>query len=120
MPPQLCQIVLYVENMERALAFYREFLGVQTLYQSPGWSTFRSGGVVVGLHDGRRLDGGHPHANAVPAFRVDNLKTAVERVKELGGRFRFEEHAAGNGDAYAAFADPDGNEVMLVGPAART
>lgn len=67
-----------VVDSARARAFYGEVLG---------WR-FTSGGVddgwqVEGGNAG--LHGGHPRATTLPMWQVDDLTTAVERVRAAGG-----------------------------------
>ncbi|MGZ3687847.1 MAG: VOC family protein [Bdellovibrionota bacterium] len=38
------------ENMERAVAFYRDVLGMTVKYADKWWATMEIGGISVGLH----------------------------------------------------------------------
>lgn len=46
------EVVVYVEDMARATAFYRDVLGLRPTYESPYWTTFASGACTLALHAG--------------------------------------------------------------------
>jgi predicted enzyme related to lactoylglutathione lyase len=48
----LGEVVVYVEDMERAIAFYRDVLGLEPSYESPHWTTFETGPCTLALHAG--------------------------------------------------------------------
>lgn len=79
-------IVLYVPDMEGAVAFYRDALELEVLSSSAGWSLLRCGGVLVGLHG---VYGGveeRPVPYAGLNLEVDELEPAVERAVSHGAR----------------------------------
>ena len=49
---ELGEVVVYVDDMDRAVAFYRDVLGLATTYESPYWTTFDSGPCTLALHAG--------------------------------------------------------------------
>lgn len=82
---QLSLIEFPADDPERARHFWAEFLGarfeVRAQSEGEGWQT-REEGSVVGLH----LRGRGPGDSAsLPYFAVDDLETALERVRTLGG-----------------------------------
>lgn len=109
-----------VRDMNRAVAFYRDVLGLQPVYVSEHWSAFDVGGVRLGLHLGEgepppgRADGA---GGAVVTFRVPDLRAAVERLRGLGVVFLGDllEETYG---ALIACRDPDGNVFKLMEPRA--
>lgn len=42
--------IKYVADMERAIVFYRDTMGLPLKFQSPGWSEFATGDVTLALH----------------------------------------------------------------------
>ena len=42
--------IKFVSDMEAAVAFYRDTLGLPLLFQSPFWSEFDTGGTKLALH----------------------------------------------------------------------
>lgn len=110
------RIVYYVSDMGRSVRFWRELLGRGPSFFSPGWVRFDIGPVALTLHEGRAVEGGHPHAGGGVVLMCDDLEAECRRLKSAGVPFRFEFHHTGTGDAYAGCLDPDGNEILLVGP----
>ena len=55
-----------VQNIRRALSFYRDVLGLRVLYESDDWCTLDLGGVRIGLESTEasrspRMTGRAPH-----------------------------------------------------------
>jgi predicted enzyme related to lactoylglutathione lyase len=97
-------------DMERSVAFYRDFLGLPAAgIQSSSWKEFRAGNVtlaVTPLHVGRRAP------EFLAAFAVDDVNAAVEEARQSGIPILHETRdtpACWN----AMIADPDGNPVWL-------
>jgi hypothetical protein len=42
--------ILFVADMGRAIAFYRDVMGLPLKFQSPSWSEFETGSVTLALH----------------------------------------------------------------------
>jgi catechol 2,3-dioxygenase-like lactoylglutathione lyase family enzyme len=47
---KLNYVIEFVADMDRAVKFYRDVLGVSLKLQSPGWSEFSTGETSLGLH----------------------------------------------------------------------
>ena len=47
---RLTYAIKYVADMDRAIAFYRDKLGLDLKFQSPFWSEFATGETVLALH----------------------------------------------------------------------
>lgn len=43
-------VVIYVSDMDRSIAFYRDVLGLSISYQSPKWTEFGIEGITLALH----------------------------------------------------------------------
>lgn len=50
METRLTYAIKYVANMDKAVAFYRDMMGLSLRFQSPGWSEFDTGDVSLALH----------------------------------------------------------------------
>ena len=47
---KLNYVIEFVADMDRAVKFYRDVLGLSLKFQSPGWSEFSTGETSLGLH----------------------------------------------------------------------
>ena len=47
---QLDYVIVYVSDMQRSLAFYRDTLGLTLKFTSPGWTEFVTGSATIALH----------------------------------------------------------------------
>jgi lactoylglutathione lyase len=60
---RLSHFVVFVSDMDRSVAFYRDVLGLPLRYPSPKWSEFATEGVTLALHLADTPDT-TPHAHA--------------------------------------------------------
>lgn len=49
MAAKLSYIIEFVADMDRAVKFYRDVIGLPLKFQSPGWSEFATGETTLGL-----------------------------------------------------------------------
>jgi lactoylglutathione lyase len=117
--------MLSVENLERALRFYRDLVGFSEAYRFPEgdnavFATLTAGTTEIGL--GQLGPGPALHGEAQrPAsghrielcVYVDDVDTMVDRVRRGGVRVVLEPTEQPWGERVAYVADPDGNLVML-------
>lgn len=116
-------VYLFAQDMERAIRFYRDLLGLAVTYNDGHWAALDVGGVRVGLHltEDRRAvpslpkDAGGAKAGATLTFRSTNIDEDVARLRTVGVRFLGSIHRADWG-AVIAFEDPDGNVLKLMQP----
>jgi predicted enzyme related to lactoylglutathione lyase len=71
------EVVVYVEDMERATAFYRDVLGLAPTLETPHWTTFRAGACTLALHAGGV-------APPDPTFLVPDLDAVRARLAAAG------------------------------------
>jgi predicted enzyme related to lactoylglutathione lyase len=101
-----------VSDMDRALEFYGDTLGLDIEQQEDDWSLVVAGAVRVGLN-GRSEEMSGGEGGAVIAFAVsDDIETSVDELAAAGVEI------AGGVSEYpwgkvATFLDPDGNELQL-------
>jgi catechol 2,3-dioxygenase-like lactoylglutathione lyase family enzyme len=84
MTPRNLMIVLYVEDMAAAVAFYRDGLGLAVADQSAGWSRLACGDASVGLHAIYRGVDERPFAHAGLNLEVDDLEAAIAQARAHG------------------------------------
>jgi lactoylglutathione lyase len=107
---QFDMLMVYVQDMQRSVAFYRDILGLPLQMESPGWSQFDLGnGVTLGLHPARGLQP-EPVSGWTPGFKVDDVRAARERVVSAGAEISSDFHDIPGG-VVLEFADPDGNRI---------
>jgi hypothetical protein len=50
LPPKLTYAIKFVADMDHAIRFHRDTLGLPLKFQSPGWSEFATGDTTLALH----------------------------------------------------------------------
>ena len=107
---ELVEVIVYTQDMARATAFYRDTLGIEPDFESPHWTTFRTGACTLALHLGSEAPD--------PTFLVEDLEAARESLAAAGVDVtEIREPAAGLRVFDAR--DPDGNRFSLESRAAR-
>ena len=126
---RVLETALYVDDMDRVVAFYRDLLGLRVLDAGPRLTALDAGRSTILLLFKRRaslhgidFDAGHipPHDGDGPvhlafAIAADQLEDWERRLRETGveveSRIRW---ARGGRSLY--FRDPDGHSVELATP----
>ena len=112
--PVIATVILNVQDLDEAVAFYRDRLGLATSYVSPHWVEFDAGEVRLAVHK-RPAGGNHPlHAARRAAFCFETLDLEAW-VEEIRGRDVHFATAPIEQDfgLYAEALDPDGNVVVF-------
>jgi len=111
-------VYYYVSDLDRALEFYRDRLGLECIdlwLNVPNrWAEFQAGGVTLGLEEVRKRGASYrpPWGGAVASFQVDSIEKAKADLETKGVHFTtdvltFEKVKV------AQFEDPDGNRLEL-------
>ena len=111
----IATVWLPVSDMDRALQFYAETLGLDIEQQEEDWSMVTAGSVSIGLN-GRDAEHSGGEGGAVIAFRPsEDIEDAVESLSAEGVEIAggVTDHPWGK---VATFRDPDGNELQLFEP----
>ena len=111
----ISNVWLPVNDMQRALGFYRDTLGLSVRSEQDVWSELEKDGLIIGLNAREGEEPG-PEGGAVIAFRPDgSLEDEMQRLQGQGVEFvgGITEHPWGR---LAAFHDPDGNSLELYEP----
>jgi catechol 2,3-dioxygenase-like lactoylglutathione lyase family enzyme len=110
---RLSYAIKYVSDMDQAVAFYRDKLGLDLKFHSPFWSEFATGDTVLALHPASE----DKAAGSVElGFAVDDLGQFYARREQLGIEFTREPKEM-HGIHIAGIRDADGAPVSLSGPA---
>jgi predicted enzyme related to lactoylglutathione lyase len=104
---------LPVSDLDRAVTFYRDALGLREGQHADGWAQLETDGLRIGLnaHESPTGSGG-----AVIAFQAEpGIEEAVEglRDKDVQIAGEISDHPWGR---VATFKDPDGNDLQLYEP----
>lgn len=111
------QIAVRVRDLARAIAFYRDILGMRFLFQAPpGLAFFDCNGVRLLLD--KPLDAAFDHPASVIYYSVPDIRQAHEILCTRGVSFIREPHLIanlGNIEVWMAFfRDPDDNVLALM------
>jgi predicted enzyme related to lactoylglutathione lyase len=106
-----------VQDMERAIAFYGDTLGLKVDRQDDDWAEVDANGVMVGLN-GREGEGARADGGAVISFQPEGgIEDAKASLEQAGVAFPSDisEHPWGK---IATFKDSEGNDLQLYAPPA--
>ncbi len=88
---EIGQIAIIVRDLQRAVAFYRDTLGMRFLFQAPGGlAFFDCGGIRLMLGAAETPEFNHPAS--VLYYRVDDIGAAYETLTSRGVAFIDEPH----------------------------
>jgi lactoylglutathione lyase len=113
--------MINVADMARAVAFYRDVLGIAVKIESPGWSEFQTGTTTLALHLAAPGAGGAFAATVGPVagtcsigFSVENLDATCSELQSRGARFvMLPTVQAEEGIKLAVCVDPDGLAISF-------
>jgi predicted enzyme related to lactoylglutathione lyase len=104
-----------VDDMDRALKFYGETLGLDVTKRTEEWSEIDAGGLTIGLN-AREGTSAHADGGAVITFTPEgSIDDEVERLRGAGVDFTggISDHPWGR---IAPFKDTEGNDLQFYGP----
>ncbi|MGD2177777.1 MAG: VOC family protein [Anaerolineae bacterium] len=105
-------ITLVVSDLEQAVDFYENVLGLSKKYQFSTYAGFDCGGVEIGLVPGTPI--GEQEGAPCVDFLVRDVDEGHRRLRKHGVRFLKAPHDTAWGSRIALFTDPDGNVMQLV------
>jgi methylmalonyl-CoA/ethylmalonyl-CoA epimerase len=111
------QIAVNAHDLDRAVAFYRDVLGLRFLFQAPPkMAFFDCGGIRLMLGVAEEAEFDHP--SSVLYFKVDDIHGAWAALCEGGAELRREPHFLAkmpDHDLWMAFfKDSEGNTLALM------
>ncbi|MDX6576144.1 MAG: methylmalonyl-CoA/ethylmalonyl-CoA epimerase [Blastocatellia bacterium] len=111
------QILVNVKDIERAIAFYRDTLGMTFLFEAPpNMAFFDCDGIrlLLGVPDRPELD----HPASIIYYKVDDIERFYEVFKARGVEFLVKPHLVAPMPDYdlwlADFRDSEGNLLALM------
>ena len=114
---QIGQIFINVKDLDRAIAFYRDILGMTFLFQAPpNMAFFDCGGIRLMLSLPEKPEFDHP--GSILYYKVDDIKAAHTALRGRGVPFEGEPHVVAQlpaHDLWMAFCrDSEGNLLALM------
>ena len=101
----------FVADMDRAVAFYRETVGLELKFSSPEWSEFATGATTLALHPASPENrAGTTHLG----LHTDDISGVHRSLTAAGVRFTRAPTPA-HGITLAEFVDSEGARVSLSG-----
>ncbi len=110
------QIYVRVSDLEKAIEFYRDSLGMKFLFQVPKMAFFDCGGIRLMLGPPETPEFDHPAS--IIYYRVDDIHGAYRSLTEQGVTFTGEPHLVAKLPDHELwmvfFEDQDGNTLALM------
>lgn len=114
---EIGQIFVNVHDLDKAIAFYRDALGMQFLFQAPpGMAFFDCGGIrlMLGVADRPDLD----HPASIIYYKVADIEAMYQTLKSRGVEFVAKPHLIAKMPEYelwlSEFRDCDNNLMALM------
>ena len=111
MAATLSYAIKYVADMDKAVKFHKEQLGLTLRFESPHWSEFETGTTTLALH---AASPEHPAGSCQLGFGVPDLDHFYGDCRNKGVEFTSPPTAL-HGQKIARFLDQDGAECSVSG-----
>lgn len=106
---------LPVDDMKRAVGFYRDTLQLDVIGQQDQWSEIDANGLRIGLNSRENVSA-HADGGAVISFQPEGgIESEVNRLKQAGVQFTGEISTYDWG-SIAPFKDSEGNDLQIYAP----
>ncbi|HTR66144.1 MAG TPA: VOC family protein [Terriglobales bacterium] len=112
---RLGQIAINVSDPERAVAFYRDILGLRLLFRAGPLAFFDCGGVRLMLSHAEKPEFDHP--SSILYFSVPDIAAAYRQMVEAGAKFEGEPHLVApmpDHDLWMAFFRDSENNLLAL------
>lgn len=109
------QIAVTVQNLKRAVAFYRDILGLQFLFETGGMAFFDCGGVRLMLSTSDKADSTY---GSIIYYKTADIEASAATMRKEGVKFEAEPRMIAkmpDHDLWMAFLrDSEGNLLALM------
>ena len=112
MAARLSYIIEFVADMDRAVKFYRDVIGLPLKFQSPGWSEFATGETTLALHEASEKN---PAGKVEVGINVPDLQQFHAEMTGRGVQFVLAPTQQDFGGMLAKFVDSEGAHVTVSG-----
>src|SRR5581483_3517005 len=104
--------IKFVADMDRAVAFYRDKMGLKLIFASPGWSEFETGETKLALHPANQ---DRSPGSVELGFNVPDLQQFYKEQSQAGVRFTMPPTKQDFGGMLAQFEDSEGGRCSVSG-----
>jgi catechol 2,3-dioxygenase-like lactoylglutathione lyase family enzyme len=101
--------IAFVANMDEAIAFHRDVLGLAPKFTTPGWSEFATGDVTLALHP---ASPDNPAGTVQLGFAVDDVARLYDARADNGLDFTSAPRPQ-SGSTLARIRNSEGAEISL-------
>jgi predicted enzyme related to lactoylglutathione lyase len=112
MAVKLSYVIEFVGNMDRAVKFYRDVVGLPLKFQSPEWSEFSTGETTLALHAASEKNAA---GKIEVGFNVPDLQAFYEEMRAKGVKFSMPPKKQDFGGMLAQFEDSEGAFISVAG-----
>ncbi len=110
MKPEKVKFMIMAADMKRAVAFYRDVIGLEEIFVSDFWTELRHGDAIVALHGGH--DGSRNPTGL--SFQYEDVLAMAEKVRQAGAALlQPPQQREGEPILLGIFRDAEGNEVFI-------
>ncbi len=106
-------ILVFVTDMERSLAWYRDVLELPVRFSAAEFALLDTGGVPLALHSGAEPCDHHGSHGTLACLLVDDYAASKATLEARGCHFGFENET--DDRRFGTLEDPDGNSLQIVG-----
>jgi methylmalonyl-CoA/ethylmalonyl-CoA epimerase len=114
---KIVQIALGTRDLQKAIAFYRDTLGLKLMFEVSGMAFFEAGGVRLMI--GPNETGKPPQGDAYIYFDAGDWAATEAALEHRGVKFdrraEIVQRSEGQEHALRFFKDPDGNFLAIMG-----
>lgn len=109
----LDMVMLFAADVDRAVAWYTDVLGLTLRARHGDFAVFETGGAPLALHGGADPAASSSRsASATPVLRVDDYPAAKAALQAKGCIFTFENTTPGA--VFGSFNDSEGNALQII------
>lgn len=116
---QIGVVMLGVKELARAVAFYRDQLGLSVKSEIPGFVFLDGGSVTLCLSEPLARSSDRIAGASEVVFSVEDVRAVYEALRGRGIRFTHEPRNVTGALWAANFEDPDGHRLSVFGPERR-
>lgn len=86
----LSYVIIYVTDTAKAVAYYRDTLGMKVKMEEDGWVELDAGATTLALHHAEKMPKREMEGSPILVFSVEKINDAYEALKDKGVKFHKE------------------------------